>query len=245
MKSNLKRFFGAVTLVLVWTVAALIVNDNLILPKISEVIKRLVSMFMYDGLFSQIVVSTSRVFLGISCSIIIGNIFAYFSFKKNLYSFFEPLFSLIKSTPVISFILIVLFFTKKNMLSIIVVFFVSIPVIYENVLNGLKNIDSKKSELFKIYNVSNEKRFLYLYLPVIIKKTLLSLKISTGMAFKAGSTSEVISGASGGLGEVMYLSKLTFEMADLIGVTFIIIFVSFLIEMIISRVFKGVNEKYD
>lgn len=245
MKSNTKRFFGAVTLVLIWTVAALIVDDNLILPKISEIIRRLFDMFVYDGLFSQILISTSRVIFGITCSIIIGNLLAYISYKKNLYNFFEPLFSLIKSTPVISFILIVLFFTKKNMLSIIVVFFVSIPVIYENVLNGLKTIDSKKLELFKIYNVSFDKKFRYLYLPTIIKNTLLSLKISTGMAFKAGSTSEVISGASGGLGEVMYLSKLTFEMADLIGVTLIIIFVSFLIEMIISVIYKGVNKKYD
>lgn len=245
MKSNMKRFFGAVTLVLIWTVAALIIDDNLILPRISEIIRRLFNMFMYNGLFDQIVVSLTRVLIGITFSITIANIFSYISFKKNLYNFFEPFFSLVKSTPVISFILIVLFFTKKNMLSIIVVFFVSLPIIYENVLNGLKNIDEKKLELFKIYKVSNKKRFLYLYLPAILKNTLLSLKICLGLAFKAGSSSEVISGASGGLGEVMYLSKLTFEMGDLIGVTLIIIFVSFLFEMIISAIYKGVSKIYD
>lgn len=245
MKSNMKRFFGAVTLVLFWTVAALIVNDSLILPKISDIIKRLLCMFLYDGLLFQLLTTIKRVLIGLTFSTIVGNILSYIAFRKNLYNFFEPLFSLVKSTPVISFILIVLFFTKKNMLSIIVCFFVSIPVIYENVLNGLKNIDKNKFELFKIYKISAKNKFIYLYLPVIVKNTLLSLKIATGMAFKAGSTSEVISGASGGLGEVMYLSKLTFEMADLIGVTFIIISVSFLFEIFISKIYKGVSKIYD
>lgn len=92
----------------------------------------------------------------------------------------------------ISIVLIVMFLTNKNALSIIVVVFVTLPIVYDNVLKSLNEIEKNKLELAQVFNLSKKNIFKYIKLPKIKLATLFSLKIAFGLAFKAGATSEVV-----------------------------------------------------
>lgn len=245
MKSNFKKIIGAAILFLIWSVAALIVNDEIILPKLSSVIERLFLNIGNGSIFKPLIITTYRVLFGIVVSIVLAIITSYMSYKFKLEDYLSPFITLMRAIPVVSMVLIILFFTNKNTLSIIVIFFVSFPIIYENVLNGLKSIQKEKLELAEIYDINKIHKFKYIELPYIIKSLLLALTISLGLSFKAGSTAEVIAGAAGGLGDLLYMAKISFEMVDLIAVTFVIIFVSFLFESITKYIYKKVGEKYD
>lgn len=245
MKTNRKRLLGAVALIIIWSAAALIVDDEIILPSFVDVFKKLILMFKTDALLPAILKTTSRIMIGVLISIVFGNFLAYISYKFNLKEYFEPLFSILRTIPVISIVLIVLFFAEKNLLSLIVVIFVTLPIVYENVHTALTNIDSKKLELAKVYDLKSGTVFRYIELPTIIKSTLMSLRIALGLSFKAGATSEVVSGATGGLGELMYVSKLSFDMPELIAITFVIIILSFIFEMIAGFLYKRSLKIYD
>lgn len=245
MKTNRKRLLGAVALIIIWSAAALIVDDEIILPSFVDVFKKLISMFKTGALLPAILKTTSRIMIGVLISIVFGNFLAYISYKFNLKEYFEPLFSILRTIPVISIVLIVLFFAEKNLLSLIVVIFVTLPIVYENVHTALTNIDSKKLELAKVYDLKSGTVFRYIELPTIIKSTLMSLRIALGLSFKAGATSEVVSGATGGLGELMYVSKLSFDMPELIAITFVIIILSFIFEMIAGFLYKRSLKIYD
>lgn len=245
MKTNRKRLLGAVALIIIWSAAALIVDDEIILPSFVDVFKKLILMFKTDALLPAILKTTSRIMIGVLISIVFGNFLAYISYKFNLKEYFEPLFSILRTIPVISIVLIVLFFAEKNLLSLIVVIFVTLPIVYENVHAALTNIDSKKLELAKVYDLKSGTVFRYIELPTIIKSTLMSLRIALGLSFKAGATSEVVSGATGGLGELMYVSKLSFDMPELIAITFVIIILSFIFEMIAGFLYKRSLKIYD
>lgn len=245
MKTNRKRLLGAVALIIIWSAAALIVDDEIILPSFVDVFKKLISMFKTGALLPAILKTASRIMIGVLISIVFGNFLAYISYKFKLKEYLEPLFSILRTIPVISIVLIVLFFAEKNLLSIIVVILVTLPIVYENVHTALTNIDSKKLELAKIYDLKSGTVFRYIELPTIIKSTLMSLRIALGLSFKAGATSEVVSGATGGLGELMYVSKLSFDMPELIAITFVIIILSFIFEMIAGFLYKRSLKIYD
>lgn len=245
MKTNRKRLLGAVALIIIWSAAALIVDDEIILPSFVDVFKKLTSMFKTGALLPAILKTVSRIMIGVFISIVFGNFLAYISYKFNLKEYFEPLFSILRTIPVISIVLIVLFFAEKNLLSIIVVIFVTLPIVYENVHTALTNIDSGKLELAEVYDLKIGTVFRYIELPAIIKSTLMSLRIALGLSFKAGATSEVVSGATGGLGELMYVSKLSFDMPELIAITFVIIILSFIFEMIAGFLYKRSLKIYD
>ena len=245
MKTKRKRLLGAVALILIWSAAALIVDDEIILPSFVNVFKKLTSMFKTGALLPAILKTTSRIMIGVLISIISGNFLAYISYKLKLKEYFEPLFSILRTIPVISIVLIVLFFAEKNLLSIIVVIFVTLPIVYENVHTAITNIDSGKLELAQVYDLKNRTVFRYIELPAIIKSTLMSLRIALGLSFKAGATSEVVSGATGGLGELMYISKLSFDMPELIAITFVIIILSFIFEIIAGFLYKRSLKIYD
>ena len=245
MKTNRKRLLGAVALIIIWSAAALIVDDEIILPSFVDVFKKLISMFKTGALLPAILKTASRIMIGVLISIVFGNFLAYISYKFKLKEYLEPLFSILRTIPVISIVLIVLFFAEKNLLSIIVVILVTLPIVYENVHTALTNIDSGKLELAKIYDLKSGTVFRYIELPTIIKSTLMSLRIALGLSFKAGATSEVVSGATGGLGELMYVSKLSFDMPELIAITFVIIILSFIFEMIAGFLYKRSLKIYD
>ena len=245
MKTNRKRLLGAVALIIIWSAAALIVDDEIILPSFVDVFKKLILMFKTGALLPAILKTTSRIMIGVLISTITGNFLAYISYKFNLKEYFEPLFSILRTIPVISIVLIVLFFAEKNLLSIIVVIFVTLPIVYENVHTALTNIDSGKLELAEVYDLKSGTVFRYIELPAIIKSTLMSFRIALGLSFKAGATSEVVSGATGGLGELMYVSKLSFDMPELFAITFVIIILSFIFEMIAGFLYKRSLKIYD
>lgn len=245
MKTNRKRLLGAVALIIIWSAAALIVDDEIILPSFVDVFKKLISMFKTGALLPAILKTASRIMIGVLISIVFGNFLAYISYKFKLKEYLEPLFSILRTIPVISIVLIVLFFAEKNLLSIIVVILVTLPIVYENVHTALTNIDSGKLELAKVYDLKSVTVFRYIELPAIIKSTLMSLRIALGLSFKAGATSEVVSGATGGLGELMYVSKLSFDMPELISITFVIIILSFIFEMIAGFLYKRNLKIYD
>ncbi len=244
MSKNIKKIIGAAGLVSIWAIAALLIDDEIILPSIYRVGQRIAFMAKETMLVNPILTTTYRVLLGIFYSLISASLLAYISYKFSLEDYLSPLLSFMRAIPAISMVLIVLFFTNKNALSIIVIFFVCFPIIYENVLNGLKSIPKEKFELAEIFDLKSSKIFKYIELPAIIKSILFALTLAFGLAFKAGATAEVIAGAAGGLGDLLYMAKLSFEMADLLAVTFIIIILSFIFESLAKYLYKIFGEKY-
>mgnify|MGYP002756984548 CR=1 FL=1 len=237
---NYKKLFCYLFLIGVWTIVYYLVDNPIILPSILDVAKRIYSLFRRGEIYSPLFISLGRIFIAILGSIILGTILSYLSYLYGLMDFFSPIFSIVKSTPVVSMVLIILFFSNKSYLSGIIVFLITTPIIYENILNGLNSLDSKKLDFMRIYPLNALRLFRYIHLPIIIERILFSMVLAIGIAVKAAVTSEVIGGSSRGLGNLLYLSKISFEMVDLLSITIIIVVSSYIIE----EFFRIIHEKW-
>ena len=227
---NLKKFLGYVFLILIWTIAYYVINNPIILPSIWQLLERTFELFKTGEILSPLLSSLYRVFVAILISVVLGVIFSLIAYSFNIRDFFSLLMSILKSTPVVSLVLIILFFTNSQNLSSIVVILIITPIVYANILNGLDNISMEKLELVKVYNLSFWTKFRYVELPVIINKILFSMVVCVGIALKAAVTAEVIAGGSKGLRSLLYITKISFEMVDLLSVTLIIVLSSYIIE---------------
>ena len=130
--------------------------------------------------------------------------------------------------------------------SITIAFLIAFPVIYNNILQGIKNVDGKMLEMAKLHNMSWGRRLLYVNLPGIKPYLFSACSTAVGMAWKAGIAAEVIGIVKGSIGEKLYESKIYIESVDLFAWTVIIILLSVFLEkafmLILKALFKGVEK---
>jgi len=115
---------------------------------------------------------------------------------------------------------------------------IAFPVIYSNVLQGIKSTDKGLIELSDLYNVPFNRRLLYIYIPTIKPFLLSSCNVAIGMAWKAGVAAEVIGVIKGSIGGKLYDAKIYFQNADLLAWTVVIILISVLSEKIFLKILK-------
>lgn len=236
--TNYKKILGYLFPLGIWSLVYFLIKNPIIFPSPLDILRGLLSLLRSASFYSYLFASLSKIFLALTFSMIFSILTSYLAFRYELRDFFSPTMALIKSVPVVSLLLIVLFFTNKSYLSIIIVFLVISPLLYENILNGLENIDRRKLDLAKIYSLPVRTVLRYIYAPTIIERVLFSLVMAGGVGIKAAITAEVISGSSDGLGNLLYMAKISFEMVDLIAVTIVIVVSSYLIEKFFKFLLK-------
>ena len=107
-----------------------------------------------------------------------------------------------------------------------------LPIIYTNMLQGVKSTDGSLLEMAKLYRVGWLKKLKYIYLPQIKPYLLSACTISIGMSWKAGVAAEVIGIPDGSIGERLYEAKVYLSSADLFAWTVIVILISILFEKV-------------
>ena len=114
----------------------------------------------------------------------------------------------IKSVPIASFIIMCLIWMNYSQLTVLISFLIAFPMIYSNVLQGIKSTDNKMIEVAKIYRLSLRKQLLYIYLPSVKPFIISASSIAVGMTWKAGVAAEIIGIIDGSIGEKLYNAKI-------------------------------------
>lgn len=237
----------AILLALVfWQAVAMIVGMDIVFVSPIRVIARLATIWLEEGFLSTILFSFLRIVFGFMIAFVLGALLAVLSCRfPILETLLWPYVITIKTVPVASFIIISLIWLKSSQLSAFISFLMVFPVIYSNVLSGMKNTDPKLLEMAHLYRVKWTRKLLYLYLPSVKPYLFSACSIALGMSWKSGIAAEVIGVVSGSIGDRLYESKIYFMTADLFCWTVIIVLVSVLFEKIflylLRRTFVGLE----
>ncbi|MDO4489085.1 MAG: ABC transporter permease subunit [Eubacteriales bacterium] len=226
-------------LLAIWQVAALCIKSTVLIASPLAVLKRLLTIWREDSFFKSISFSFVRIAGGFIIAFFTGIILAI---PAGRFEWFEimmsPLMVTIKSVPVASFIIIALMWLSSKQLSIFISFLMVLPVIYSNVLQGIKSTDTKLLEMADVFRLSYGKRFKYIWLPSIKPFLLSAAHVSLGMAWKSGVAAEVIGIPSGSIGENLYEAKAYFNTVDLFAWTVIIVLISVVFEKVCILLLK-------
>ena len=230
-KENLRKILSVVLLLAVWQAAAMLLNKSILLCSPVDVFLRLLTIWKAGGFFASVWFSMRKIAGGWLLAFVLGVLLAVLAGKlRPVETLLRPVMVTIKSVPVASFIIIALVWLSSRQLSVFISFLIVLPVIYNNVLAGIRNIDPKMLQMADLFRFSFRKRFLYIWLPAIRPYLLSGVSIALGMAWKSGIAAEVIGIPSGSIGERLYEAKAYLNTVDLFSWTVVIVLMSILFE---------------
>ena len=244
-KSKQKALSVALALLL-WQVGATVLDLHLLLVTPLEVVKRLFTLVGENDFWRTLLFSFSRIVLGFALAFTLGCLLGVLSGKWPLLeTLLWPYVITIKTVPVASFIILSLFFLSARRLSTFISFLMVFPVIYSNVLEGIRSTDKELLEMAHVFRIPWGRRLLYIYLPHLKPFLFSACSVALGMSWKSGVAAEVIGVASGSIGEKLYESKIYFLTEDLLSWTVVIVLVSVLFEKLFLRLMKASFDRWE
>lgn len=235
MKKNLLYKLIAVLLALIlWQVLAMVINLPILIVTPLSVIKRLGTIWLEKGFWSSIGFSLVRILIGFFSGLILGILFAVLSSKSQIVeALLWPYMVTIRSVPVASIVVICLIWLSGANLSAFISFLIVLPVIYQNVLTGIRSRDKELDEAAMVSGATPFQRFRYITLPQIAPHLIAACTVTVGMAWKAGIAAEIIGTPKGSIGQQLYLSKVYLDTDDLLAWTVVLVILSIICEKII------------
>ncbi|MCQ2525833.1 MAG: ABC transporter permease subunit [Lachnospiraceae bacterium] len=235
MKKNLIYKLIAVFLaLLLWQVLAIVIKQPILIVTPLSVIKRLGTIWLEAGFWSSIGFSMLRILVGFFAGLILGILFAIVSSKSKLAeALLWPYMVTVRSVPVASIVVICLIWLSSANLSAFISFLIVIPVIYQNVLTGIRSKDKELEEAAMVSGATGFQRFRYVTLPQIAPHLLSACTVTVGMAWKAGIAAEIIGTPKGSIGQQLYLSKIYLDTDDLLAWTVVLVILSIICEKLI------------
>jgi len=231
---------GAVVLALaVWQIAAMNVGSDMLFASPVKVFVRLTTVWREAGFLSTVFFSLLRVMSGFLLAFVSGTVLAVLAARFSIVeTLLRPYIVTIKAVPVASFIILCLIWFSYARLTVFISFLIAFPVLFLNVLQGIRSTDPKLIEVANLYSVPFSRRLLYLYLPSVKPYLISACSIAMGMAWKSGVAAEVIGTVRGSIGKKLYDAKIYFQNADLLAWTVLIVLLSVLSEKLVVSLVK-------
>ncbi len=235
-----KKIRNMVLTVALWTVcwqaAALWIDSRIFLPSPLDVLQSLKGLLVSPEFFHSIAFSLGNIARGFLLGILFGSLFAVAaSASEFLRTFFALPVRILQATPVASFTILALLWMDSRQLSVLISFFMVLPVIYTNVLTGILETDKELLEMAKVFRVRSHLKVRYLYLPAVLPYLVSACSLAAGLAWKSGVAAEVIGVAKNSIGNHLYQAKIYLEIPELFAWTAVTIVVSILFEQLVLR----------
>ena len=245
-KNSIRKLLSVALALLLWQAGAVLLDLPLLLVPPLEVLKRLLTLVQEADFWRTLLFSFSRIVLGFAIAFALGCLLGVLSGKWPLLeTLLWPYVITIKTVPVASFIILSLFFLSARRLSTFISFLMVFPVIYSNVLEGIRSTGRELLEMGQVFRIPWGRRLGYIYLPHLKPFLFSACSVALGMSWKSGVAAEVIGVASGSIGEKLYESKIYFMTEDLLAWTVVIVLISVLFEKLFLRLMKAAFDRWE
>lgn len=218
----------------IWQIVYLLIGKEVLFASPLAVFQRLFSLILTGDFwiktFSSLLGITEGYLLGVAAGVLLA---VLTSWSKWLYAVFKPMLTVIKSTPVVSFIILALIWMPKTGVPVFISFLMVLPIVWANLTAGIRETDPALLEMAKAYGFRRGQILRRIYLPSVLPSALSALTTAIGFAWKAGIAAEVISTPRNSIGAQLYNSKVYLETTDLFAWTVVVVLLSMLFEKLI------------
>lgn len=245
MKNLLKNLIVTLFWLAVWQVGAMLLNKPLLLPTPIEAIVRLGQLAAKGEFWGICLVSLGRILFGAVCALALGLVLALAASRSKLiHALLSPLITVIKSTPVASFIILLILWLGRDILPSVIVVLMGLPVVWSNVLGGIASADPLLLDMARLFRFCPLKTLRRIYIPSLAPYFLSACRSVLGLAWKAGVAAEVLTVPARSIGKMLYESKLYWEIPDLFAWTLVVIICSLIIEKVFIAALAALSHKY-
>lgn len=227
----IRILFAVAFWMLVWWAAARSVDSPLLFPTPQTVLRVLWELVRTKEFYLVTGRSLRNVMAGILSALLLGVLLAFAGRRLRLLrDLLLPLMTVIKATPVASFIVLLLIFIGAAKVPALITFLIVLPVVWTNLDEGLERMDPGLAEVARVYEFSPLRRLRLLVLPSLRPYFLSACRTSLGLAWKAGIAAEILATPRGTIGRMIGDARLYLETDLMFAWTLTVILLSLLIE---------------
>ena len=241
-KWNIKSLLIIAFWLILWEIADRMVDNRIILVGPVHIVQALIMQIQKSDFWIICGASFVRIALGFLLSCAGGFLLAILCYRfRLLRDFLEPVMSLLKTVPMVSFVIMLLIWVGNQALTIYLSFLIVLPLIYTNTLTGLLNVNQEMLEMAETFQISRWKKFLYIYRPSFMPFLTSGCKVALGMSWKSGIMAEVLATPKPSIGREMYAAKSYLQTANLFAWTVVVIALSYIFEKLFLSLLRRLN----
>lgn len=242
-KRGKKLFFSTISIIIIltiWKVSSIIIDAKVILPSPEEVLQSLYNLITSEFFPKKVLITLMRGITGFAISFLSGLIVGVLAgIIPAFKAFIKPLISVIKTTPVISVILLALIWFNTDNVPIFVAFLMAFPIVCTNIIEGVTTVDKNLLEMAKTYQIPSKKQIFHIYIPSIMPFILAGTSMSLGIIWKVIIAAEVLSQPTWGIGTSLNEAKTFLITEEVFAWTLTAIMLS----VISDALFKIINRR--
>lgn len=228
----------------VWWLASWRVGKPLLFPSPAAVLRRLSELMQTKEFYQITANSLWNVLLGILTAVLLGCVLAIATYKiAILREALLPVMTVIKATPVASFIILALIWMGAANVPTFITVLIVLPIVWTNLDEGLGKIDPLLIEVTKLYKMPFIKRIKLLFLPSVKPYFVSACRTSLGLAWKAGIAAEIIARPRNSIGTMIGDAKQYIMTEDMFAWTLTVIILSLVIEFLFATLLNKLGGK--
>jgi len=233
-RDGLLTLISIISLIIIWKLISSIINSAIIFPSPESTVISLYKLVKTREFYLIILSSLERGIIGFILSFILGTAIGFAAgFNKIFNKLLEPFLVIIRSTPVMSIILIALIWFKANNVPIFASFLMSFPIICTNVIEGIHNIDIRLIQMAKIYKIKKWRIIGEIYFPSLMPFLIAAISTAFGIGWKVVIAAEVLSQPKYAIGTSLQLSKIYLNIDEVFAWTIIAILIGYIFEKLV------------
>ena len=238
---------------LLWKFFSLVIDSPLVLPSPESVAADFFSLAVEKNFLKSLAFTFFRVFCAFFISSFLGILFGFLCTKFSVLKIlFEIPLAFIRSVPLVSVILIVLFWLGSDSVPVFAAVLLSFPVMFTSAFSGFSFEDKKMETVCTIFKITEMQKFLFLKIPYAKEFLKDAMENSCGMIWKAVAAAEVLSVPKFSLGSQLQNFQVVLEISKVFAVTIFIVLLGFFVELknfCIEHdgkfIFKNYSENFD
>lgn len=244
-KQNVKRVLENILyplatlglILLIWYLAAVSIDVEIILPKPSLAFQRLWELFGDGAFWGNVGATLLRSVLGFLLALIPGVLVAVAAFLfRPVYKLLNPLIMVLRAVPTMSVILLCILWVSAKISPIIIAFLIVFPNVFSAVYGALCAVDRNLIEMSVLYRVPKQRQVVELYLPSVAPEFFQAARSSVGLNLKIVIASEALALTKQSIGNMLQESKALLDTPQLFAYTIIAIVLSFLLELTVEGI---------
>ncbi len=229
--------FGFIFILIVWGIAGIIINNDIILPKISSVLSELWVLLSKSSTYKIIFNTLIRLLLTVLISFVLSVILSLLSLLSEKFKyFFDSIVIILKTLPVATIIVILLIIFGGAKSPIIITGLVVFPLQYETIYASFKTIDKDIIDEIKLISNINIRVIKDVFIPIKGPNIASAIIASIGLGLKVMVMAEFIAQPKNTIGREILYKKEMLEMTTVFAWTLILIILVAIIDFTVKKI---------
>jgi NitT/TauT family transport system permease protein len=237
VKKYIYQSLAIIVILLLWKLASLAIKNGLILPAPERILidffRLISSSDFYIALGSTLIRGFLGFLIAFALAALIGVPAGIF---RGFHDFFNPIIVLLRSTPVISFILLALIWFGQDNVPVFIAILTMFPLLCKGFISGIKNTDKELVDMALVYKVRRGRILSGLYLPSLLPFLFNGMSNALGFGWRAVIIGEVLSQPRWGLGTEMQVAQTYLLVSKLICWSIVAVIMAFLFEWVLGLI---------